>query len=151
MKNFVLIIIGILLVAIGFNMKYHYVEIKWNEENSDFRFSTGAMSSTTKKYPYLYYIPETGGYVNFEDYMWITGFPDTIIVKFTHNGEFKFYAEAVRYEVLRDSSGNKYSPSYIFRDAVGHSWIYDIKGKFLEFNESPYPHSTKDTEEPYKP
>ena len=83
--------------------------------------------------------------------MWAAGFPDTIVVRFTRNGKFEFYTEAVRYGVLEDSLGNSYSPSYVFRDAVGHSWIYDIKGNLVEFHESPYPHSTKDTEEPYKP
>ena len=90
-------------------------------------------------------------YGNFKAYMFSEGFPDTIIVPFTRNGKFEMYVEATRWETREDSLGNPLSPIYRFGDVVGHAWYYDLKGHFIEFAESPYPHSTKDEEEPYKP
>ena len=125
---------------------YCYIRDKFRKDGRDIN----DVYSEKREPPFLYYV-DGCGYATFERYMWDVGFPDTIIVKFTRDGKFMFYADAVRSGLLEDSTGIYYSPSYIFRDAVGHSWVYDIKGKFVEFNESPYPHSTQNEEEPYNP
>lgn len=96
--------------------------------------------SKERVYPYLYYVDDYG-YATFERYMWDRGFPDTLIVRFTRNGEFEGYVEAVRQGVLKDSLGNHCSPTYVFVSGVGDSWTYDIDGRFLEFNCVDLPHS----------
>lgn len=69
--------------------------------------------------------------------------PDTIIVAFTRDGVFEDSVEAIRQGLVEDSIGNYYSPAYVFGSVVGDAWVYDINGKFIEFNESPFPHSGK--------
>lgn len=73
-------------------------------------------------------------FCTFERYMWDGGFPDTIIVRFTRDGKFLGYHEARRYGLLQDSLGNYYSPGYIVEAYNGDNWLYDVKGKFIEFN-----------------
>lgn len=90
--------------------------------------------------PYLYPDGE-GGYTTFERYMWDKGFPDTIIVRFTRDGKLEGYVEAVRQGVLKDRFGNSCSPTYVFMSMVGDNWVYDINGRFLEFNCVDLPHS----------
>jgi hypothetical protein len=97
-----------------------------------------------------YYV-ESEGYTSFYRYMWDEGFPDTIIVKFTRNGIFEGYVEAYRADVIKDSFGTAISPAYYFRDVVGHTWVYDLHGKFVAFHESTKPHSTSSEEPQYKP
>ena len=75
-------------------------------------------------------------YCTFERFMWDAGFPDTIIVKFTRDGKFERYVEAVRQGVLEDSLGNYYSPAYVFYAHNGDNWVYNLKGEFIEFNRS---------------
>ena len=89
-----------------------------------------------------YYV-DGSGYASFEKYMWNEGFPDTIIVKFTRDGKFERYVEAVRQGLLEDSLGNYYSPAYAYISVVGDTWIYDINGKFIEFGCNDAPHSGK--------
>lgn len=78
-----------------------------------------------------------------EYYKWNYGYPDTIKVAFTRNGIVVDSVEAVRHGLLADSTGKYYSPAYVFFATVGDNWVYDINGKFIEFNESQYPHSGK--------
>ena len=62
--------------------------------------------------------------------------PDSIIVAFTRNGKFVDSVVAYRNGVI-----NNNSPAYVFYSVVGDSWIYDIKGNFIKFNRSKFPHS----------
>lgn len=96
--------------------------------------------SDVRKAPWLYPTGD-GKFTTFERYMWDGGFPDTIIVRFTRDGEFEGYVEAVRQGVLEDSLGNYCSPTYVFTSMVGDSWTYDINGRFLEFSCADRPHS----------
>ena len=96
--------------------------------------------SDVRKAPWLYPTGD-GKFTTFERYMWDGGFPDTIIVRFTRDGEFEGYVEAVRQGVLEDSLGNYCSPTYVFMSMVGDSWTYDINGRFLEFSCADLPHS----------
>ena len=73
-------------------------------------------------------------YGTFERYMWDEGFPDTIIVEVTRNGVFKGYSKASRYDLLKDSLGNYYSPGYAVKSAVGDMLIYDVKGNFVRYD-----------------
>lgn len=103
-----------------------------------------------RKPPYLYYDPileirepgpngiingPKGGFVNFRRYMWDVGFPDTIIVRFTRDGKFEGYMEAVRQGSIYDQYGNSISPAYVFSSVMGDSWTYDIRGHFVSFGE----------------
>lgn len=67
--------------------------------------------------------------------------PDTITVAFTRNGVFEDSVEAIRRGGVKDSTGNYYSPAYVYGSVVGDAWIYDINGKFIKFCESRFPHS----------
>lgn len=101
--------------------------------------------------PYLYYDKQEGGYVTFESYMWVEGFPDSIIVEFTVNGEFQGYTKAGRRGILEDSLGNAYSPAYVIMAYNGDNWVYDIKGKFIEFNQDWRNDPKRDPYVPYNP
>ena len=86
-----------------------------------------------------------------EEHLWMTKrlywfnyiCPDTIIVALTRNGKLDDSVEAVRQGLIKDNTGHYYSPAYVFSSTVGDTWIYDINGKFIEFNKSPFPHSGK--------
>ncbi len=91
----------------------------------------------------LIYSEEDKEWMTKEQHWFTYECPDTIMVAFTRNGVFEDSVEAVRQGLVADSTGHYYSPAYVFGDVVGNKWIYDINGKFIEFNESPYPHSGK--------
>ena len=124
--------------------------------NGERDFSDGRTSSFKHgEYKYLYVntscMPDTV-YDTYEQYMWDEAFPQTIIVRFTRNGKFVMYVDAERGggDVTKDKDGNYISPEYVFMDEVGHQWVYDLKGKFVRFEESPFPHNNEG-ERPYKP
>ena len=75
---------------------YCYIRDKIRDYNED----PNNIYSKERVFPYLYYV-EGYGYATFERYMWDDGFPDTIIVKFTRDGEFEMYVEAERRGILR--------------------------------------------------
>lgn len=94
------------------------------------------------------YCKEEGYWMTKEMYKWNYGYPDTIMIAFTRNGVFVDSVEAVRHGLVADSTGEYYSPAYVFTSGVGDKWIYDINGKFIEYNRS-YPHSGNEIK--YKP
>lgn len=99
-----------------------------------------------KEWPYIYYVENlysdgNNGWVTYKAYMWNYGFPDTIIVKFTRDGEFEGYAEARRWGSVVDSFGEHLTPSYMFIAGVGDSWEYDLSGNFINSNCCDAPHS----------
>lgn len=110
-----------------------------------------------KEDPYLYWVSYDdcgipgGGYVTFERYMWDVGFPDTIIVEFTVNGKFSGYQKAERKGLLKDSHGSYYSPAYKIIAYNGDTWVYDIKGNFVEFNQCIDNDPDRDPYVPYNP
>lgn len=67
--------------------------------------------------------------------------PDTIIVAFTRDGKFERYEKAIRRGLVADSTGEYYSPAYVIDCIVGDNFVYDINGKFIEFNCADLPHS----------
>ena len=72
--------------------------------------------------------------------------PDSIMVAFTSNGKFVDSVVAYRKGVINNDNN---SPAYVFYSVVGDSWIYDIKGNFIEFHHSRFPHSGNSYQ--YKP
>lgn len=109
-----------------------------------------------KEWPYMYYVEDlysdgNNGWVTFKTYMWNYGFPDTIIVKFTRDGEFEWYTEAHRWDVVKDSFGEHLTPSYIFSSALGDSWTYDLHGHFLSFGEDTIDNPTRERLPEYHP
>lgn len=72
--------------------------------------------------------------------------PDSITVAFTRNGKFVDSVVAYRWGIL-DKNSN--SPAYVFYSVMGDAWFYDIKGNFIEFNRSRFPHSGNSYQ--YKP
>lgn len=140
----ILIIIAFLILLVGCQSE----EEKQEQLNHavyaalhDYYNNTGV--SKTPKGPFLYFVPDYG-YVTFERYMWDEGFPRTIIVKVTYKGKFQGYYEAERRGVLFDSLGNAYSPAYKIESLHGDTWVYDIKGKFIEFNADIADNTTRD-------
>lgn len=105
--------------------------------------SEEVQEDTLYRVPCLDLLPPVDTLEKWENY------PDSIIVAFTRYGIAEDTIIAYRKGGLIDSSGNYYSPAYIFRAAVGDAWIYDINGKFVYFYESPMSHSDKGHE--YKP
>ena len=97
-----------------------------------------------KEWPYVYYVNNSNGdsgWVTYNYYMWNYGFPDTIIVKFTRDGEFEQYVEARKWDIVEDSFDEHLTPSYMFITGVGDSWEYDLSGNFINFNCCDAPHS----------
>lgn len=78
-----------------------------------------------------------------ELFKWNYEYPDTIKVAFTRNGIVEDSVEAVRQGAIEDSIDKPYSPAYVYFSVVGDSWVYDVNGKYIGFNESSYPHSGK--------
>ena len=94
-------------------------------------------------YKYTYYDGRPGSdtvYDNFEQYMWDEVFPDSIIVKFTQDGKFLGYETAYREGVIYDKDSNAISPAYVIGFVVWDKVVYDLKGRFVRFDESPFPH-----------
>lgn len=84
-----------------------------------------------------------------EFYTWNYVYPDTIVVPFTRNGVVEDSVEAVKWDVLQDSTGHVYSPLYVFISMTGDTWQYDINGKFVRHTCNPRNHIYE--EEPYHP
>lgn len=94
--------------------------------------------------PYQYKVLNDDGstlYTTYRQYMFDEGFPDSIIVRVTRDGEFQGYEVAYRRDVIEDSLGNVISPAYVISSVVGDNVVYNLKGEFVQYNESSLPHS----------
>ena len=105
-------------------------------------YGTGTIEMPLKKFLQVkdsfVYCKEEGLWMTKRLYWFNYQCPDSITEAFTRNGKFVDSVVAYRWGIL-DKNSN--SPAYVFYSVVGDAWFYDIKGNFIEFNRSRFPHS----------
>lgn len=150
MKKYILLLAGTLgLMGCSGNKSYH----KENMEDSvvvhgidkNLVFSLDSFEHIKDSFIYVndshFYIGSDGFWCTKEFHRWNFEYPDTITVAFTRDGVFEDSVKCERRGLVEDSTGNYYSPAYIFTTVVGDSWTYDVNGKFIRFDCSSSPHS----------